>query len=95
MKDLLKNVVQLLDDFLLERRHEPRPDFTGRRAHDSYSFTRDRSSRTAARQSLERGASWPKTERLVARRGIFRTMPSRKRTNTYDESLVPREMDRT
>jgi hypothetical protein len=54
MEDLLKKLVQFVGDFLLERRREPRPDFAGWRAHDSYSFTREMISLTAAGQSLER-----------------------------------------
>ena len=81
MEYLLKNVVQFLDDYLPVFGREPGPDLACgdllTLGHDSHSFTRERNSSTADRQSLSQGVSWSKLKRLVAARGNRSMMPSR------------------
>jgi hypothetical protein len=81
MEHLLKNVVQFLDDFLPVFGRKLGPDLACRDllvfGHNSYSFTRERNSSTADRESFPSGASRPNVKRLVAARGMRSTMPSR------------------
>jgi hypothetical protein len=91
IEHLLKNSVQFLDDFLLVLGRERLPDFAGGdfARHDSYSFTSKRNSSTAGQESVARGVSCPKSDRLVARRGKRSTMPSRYSTQRCPSWLRP------
>jgi hypothetical protein len=82
MDYLLEDAVDFFDDFLPHVRRDVVPDFLGRRGHDSFSFTRASSSRTASVVSLERIVLFSKWDKLVQYSGNRSAMSPRKRTTT-------------
>jgi len=76
MDYLLEDVVDFFGDFLLRLRRDVLPDF-GWCGHDSFSFTKASSSRTASAVSLERIVFFAKSDTLVHCNGNRRWMSPR------------------
>jgi hypothetical protein len=77
MDYLLEDAVDFFADFLPHLRRDIVPDFHGRRGHDSFSFTKASSSRTASAVSLERIVVLSKSDKLVHCNGRRRAMSPR------------------
>jgi hypothetical protein len=82
MDYLLEDAVDFFDEFLPHWRGDVAPDFLGRRGHDSFSFTRASSSRTASVVSLDRIVVFAKPDKLVQCSTKRSAMSPRKRTMT-------------
>jgi hypothetical protein len=65
MDYLLEDAVDFFGDFLPHLRRDVLPDFLGWCGHDSFSFTKASSSRTASAVSLERIVFFAKSDKLV------------------------------
>jgi len=77
MDYLLEDAVDFFADFLPHFGRDLLPDFLGWCGHDSYSFTKASSSRTASAVSLERIVVLAKSDMLVQCSGKRRAMSPR------------------